>query len=253
MALDLYPTGFASTAETLLKYPSRLVARIEAGGERIRDLPVQLTLLAIFGFGAFGLVLGLTHSALAALLAAPKLVLVGLGSLAVCLPALYVYGRLLGNESTILQVVCEALTALATTGLTLVALCPAWLAFLFLVNHPPHGYFYVMLGSVAFLSLAGLRGIWVLWSALRDGRRSWMHLAAWTAIYGLVGLQSAWMLRPFVGTPHDVDEGFVVVRPLERTAFDAVNRLVVSGVNSASGATLLTPPPEPPPPTGTGE
>jgi hypothetical protein len=243
---DPHPIGFARTAEVLLKHPSRLIASIDSGGERIRELPLQLTILAVIGFASFGLVLGLTHSAQVALVASPKLVLVGLGSLAVCLPALYVYGRLLGNDSTLLQVVCEALTALATTGLTLVALCPVWLAYLSLVNRPPYGYFYVMIGSVVFLSLAGLRGVWVLFRALCAANRAWMHLAAWAAIYGLVGLQGSWILRPFVGTPHDVPEGFVMVRPLERTAFDSVHRLVVSGVNSAAGYTVLTPPPEPP-------
>src|SRR3712207_7865723 len=51
---------------------------------------------ALVGFGAFGFLLGFTRSPLAGLAAAPKLMLVGLGSLAVCLPALHVYGRLLG-------------------------------------------------------------------------------------------------------------------------------------------------------------
>lgn len=221
------------TAEALLRNPASVMAEVQAGGPGLRELPLRLSVVALVGFGAFGFLLGLTRSPLSGLVAAPKLMLVGLGSLAVCLPALHVYGRLLGSRGTALQAVCEALVALGTTGLTLLGLCPVWLAFCNAVNHPPTGYFHVMLGSVAFLGVAALRGVWVLLGALRAQGRTVLHLLAWTAVYGMVGVQMAWVVRPFVGTPGEA--GVVLLRPLERSAFDATLTLVGSNLDSVGG------------------
>ncbi|XXF78031.1 hypothetical protein P2318_34040 [Myxococcaceae bacterium GXIMD 01537] len=221
-------SSFLRTAEALLRHPSTVMDEVRAGGPGLRELPLRLTVVALAGFGAFGFLLGLTRSPLSGLVAAPKLMLVGLGSLAVCLPALHVYGRLLGARVTALQAVCEALVALATTGLTLLGLCPVWLAFCNAVNHPPTGYFHVMLGSIAFLGVAALRGVWVLVQGLRAQGRTVLHLAAWTAVYAMVGVQMAWVVRPFVGTPNG--EGLVLLRPLERSAFDAAVTLVGSNL-----------------------
>ena len=232
------PSSLLHTAELLLRNPPALIARIREG-DSLKDLPLQLTLIAVGGFASFGFLLGLTHSPVAGLISAPKLVAVGLGSLAVCLPSLHVYGRLLGNPSGILQVACEALTALATTGMTLLALCPVWLAYAHLVGGPPNAYFHVMLGAVAFLAFAGVRGTAVLLGALRLQKRAALHLAAWTLLYGMVGLQAAWMLRPFVGTPTDTSGKLALFRPLDRSAFDATWNLFGSNVNSLTGQRTL--------------
>lgn len=226
------------TAELLLRNPAKLIARIRAGGTDLRELPLQLTLIAVCGFASFGFLLGFSNSVLAGALAAPKLVLVGLGSLALCIPALFVYGRLLGNDASPFVVVCEALCALATTGMTLLGLCPVWLGLTHLVSGMHSGYFHVMLGSIAFLGFAGLRGVFVLLGALLNERRPALHLFAWALIYGMVGMQSAWMLRPFVGSPEDTRGHLVVLRPLERSAFDATLTLMRSNANAVFGLEL---------------
>ncbi len=232
MSTPSSPSSILRTAEALLRNPSSVMAQVQAGGPELRELPLRLTVVALAGFGAFGFLLGFTRSPLSGLVAAPKLMLVGLGTLAVCLPALHVYGRLLGARGTPLQAVCEALVALATTGLTLLGLCPVWLAYCNAVNHPPTGYFHVMLGSGVFLGVAALRGVWVLARSLQARGRTVLHLLAWTAVYGMVGVQMAWVVRPFVGTPNQ--EGLVLFRPLERSAFDAAGTLVDSNLDSVS-------------------
>lgn len=218
----------SETLDLLVRNPRSLLDRIRSSRD-VDELPLQLTVVAVTGFAAFGFLFGLTRSPLWGAIAAPKLVLVALGSVAVCLPALHVYGRLLGNAATLRQQVCEALVALASSGVTLVALCPVWLVFARQVNAPPTGYFLVMLGAVAFIGLAGLRGAWVLVSGLRAQRRPVLHLAAWTLIYGMVGMQAAWTTRPFVGNPESRGE-FALVRPLEDTAFEATATLVESAL-----------------------
>jgi hypothetical protein len=213
-------TSFLETAESLLREPEDLLERLNAEPEHQATLLLQLVLITALGFGAFGFVLGLDRSVWMALLAAPKLVFVGLGSLAICLPALHVYGRLLGSRSTALQTAGEGLTAMAVTGLTLLALCPVLLAFSHLTDGTRGGYFDVVLGACALASFAGLRGLILLYRASGEAGRPTQHLLAWAAILGLVGLQSAWLIRPIVGRPGE--EHLALLRPLERTAFVAL-------------------------------
>ncbi|HCF59124.1 MAG TPA: hypothetical protein DFS52_14170 [Myxococcales bacterium] len=214
------------TTDTLLRAPARLLTRV-AEGDRVEELPAQLVLIALSGLGLFGFVLGMTRSLLPGVVSSVKLGFVGLGALAVCIPALHVYGRVLGNDASPQQTVCEALVALATTGMTLVAMTPIWLVFTYFTSSYP----LTMLGSIVALGLAGVRGMVVLMRAAKAQGRRVAHLAVWTAIYGLVGLQLAWIARPFVGAPDSRDD-FVLLRPLERTAFDAVSRLMATNARS---------------------
>lgn len=220
--MKLTASSLFETTDTLLRAPERLLARV-AEGDRVEALPAQLVLIALSGFGLFGFVLGMTRSLLPGVVSSVKLGFVGLGALAVCIPALHVYGRILGSNASPQQTVCEALTALATTGMTLVAMTPVWLVFTYFTSSYP----LTMLGSIVALGLAGVRGMVVLMRAAKSRGRRVAHLAVWTAIYGLVGLQLAWIVRPFVGAPDSRDE-LVLFRPLERTAFDAVSRLVAT-------------------------
>ncbi|MGI5863917.1 MAG: hypothetical protein ACOX6T_17935 [Myxococcales bacterium] len=224
--MKLTASNLFETTDTLLRAPERLLARV-AEGDRVEALPAQLVLIALSGFGLFGFVLGMTRSLLPGVVSSVKLGFVGLGALAVCIPALHVYGRILGSKASPQQTVCEALTALATTGMTLVAMTPIWLVFTYFTSSYP----LTMLGSIVALGLAGVRGMVVLMRAAKARGRRVAHLAVWTAIYGLVGLQLAWIVRPFVGAPDSHDE-LVLYRPLERTAFDAVSRLVATNARS---------------------
>ncbi len=218
------------TVEMLLRNPRSLLAMIREGADDGRELTLQLIVLSALGFGAFGFVVGLTHSAWMGLLAAPKLIFVGLGSFVVCLPALYVYGRFLGNRSSVQAVVGEALTAIATAGMTLLALCPVLLVYQQLAARTLGGYLYSVIGAAVLISFACLRGISVLLSAFREAGRPVLHLFAWTLLFGLVGMQCAWIVRPFVGTPTGE---LTLLRPLERTAFDSVYRTTTSAIETA--------------------
>jgi hypothetical protein len=230
--IDAPAPRLAETTETLLKSPGKLVASISQGKD-LRGLPLQLCLLAVVGFGSFGFVLGLTHSPLQGLLAAPKLALVGLGSLAICFPALHVYGRVMGNPSSPQQSVCEALAALALGGLTLMALSPVWLALSHLGFGSPSSYPLLILAAMGVLAFAGLRGMGAVARALRANGRAGAHLRAWAVLYGLVALQMAWLVRPIVGAP---GEGPVVLaRPLDRTSFQAVWATSQSAARTMSG------------------
>jgi hypothetical protein len=220
------------TAELLLRSPAKLLERIHEGGEITRELPVQLVLLSAVGFGAYGFVVGLARSPLMGALAAPKLIFVALGSLVICLPALHVYGRLLGSRAGLREAIGEALTAIATAGMTLLALCPVLLVFTQVIAPTLGAYLYTVLGAATMLAFACLRGIWVLFGAMRRQSRPAWHLLAWATMFGLVGLQCAWLARPFIGAPSP-DSQVVLLRPLERTAFDAVYRTASNAFETA--------------------
>jgi hypothetical protein len=61
-----------------------------------------------------------------------------------------------------------------------------------------------------------------------------VHLALWTLLYGLVGIQAAWVARPFVGNPASRDV-HALFRPLESSAFDATQTLIGSNLGVLSG------------------
>ncbi|HEY3445369.1 MAG TPA: hypothetical protein VGK67_03350 [Myxococcales bacterium] len=225
--------GLLQTAELLLRTPDKLLDQVHEGGAATRELPARLILLSAIGFGAYGFIVGLARSPLQGLLAAPKLVFVALGSLVICLPALHVYGRLLGSKARLDEAVGEALTAIATAGMTLLALCPVLLVFTRIIAPTLGVYLYTILGAAALLAFACLRGIFVLFRAMRRGDRPAFHLLAWTALFGLVGLQCAWLVRPFIGAPSATPQALVLTRPLERTAFDALQRTASSAIETA--------------------
>ena len=224
---------FFETVDLLLRNPSGVLTRVHRGSD-VRDLPLQLTLISAAGLGAFGLMFGLSRSMLWGLIAAPKLVLVALGTVALCLPALYVCGRLMGSNSSPIEVVCEVLVAMASAALTLIALCPVWLVFAGLAGRSPWGYFHVMLGAVALLGLAGARGAWILMRGLLANGRPVAHLTMWMLLYAAVGIQAAWVTRPFVGNPASRD-GNAIFRPLEGSAFDATRTLIESNLDVLNG------------------
>lgn len=51
------------------------------------------------------------------------------------------------------------------------------------------------------------------------GRHTWVVFACWAVIFGLVGAQMSWILRPLIGSP---DEPFVWFCPRESNFFEAV-------------------------------
>ena len=153
----------------------------------------------------YGAVMGSTHSLWQALSSAAKLPILFLATLIVCSPTLYFFNVLFGSKQSLSQNLALILTAITVTAVLLLSFAPIILFFLLTTSH----YQFFKLLNVGIFTIAGGMGMLFLSQGMRvvaasgkEGARArrWV-LRLWTLVYGFVGSQMAWTLRPFIGAP----------------------------------------------------
>lgn len=158
-------------------------------------------LLVVAGF-AYGAVMGFyAGSFLQAAYSGTKVpLLLGITTL-LCLPSFFVLNTALGLRADFAEALRGILAAQAALALALVSLAP--LTALLYQSGISYRTALLANGLMFFLAtIAGqmsLRRTYALLRA-RDPRHERAR-RAWLAMYGLVAIQLAWMLRPFIGTP----------------------------------------------------
>jgi hypothetical protein len=153
----------------------------------------------------YGAVMGSTHSLWQALSSAVKLPALFLATLVVCSPTLYFFNVLFGSNQSLTQNVTLILTAITVTAVLLLSFAPIVLFFLLTTS----GYQFFKLLNVGIFAMSGWMGVLflsqgmqVVSAAGKEGSSSrrivtWL----WILLYGFVGSQMAWTLRPFIGAP----------------------------------------------------
>lgn len=172
-------------------------------------------------------------------------------TLLITLPSLYTFNALLGTRLTLVPVVHLMLGALGVTIAVLASIGPI-VAF-FSVSSTSYSFIVVL--NVVVFAISGGLGLRFLSHVLRQsaplpvmttgpaegeeavvidiharrprvGRILWI----WMLVFGLVGMQLAWLLRPFIGTP---DRPFAWFRPRSGNFFESVylhlQRLIGAG------------------------
>jgi glucan phosphoethanolaminetransferase (alkaline phosphatase superfamily) len=187
-----------------------------------------LLLCSFCCFAVYGAIIGSFHSFNQAIASSIKLPALYLLTLIVCLPALYIFNVLFGSRKTIAQHFTYILSAAAVISLLLCGFAPVILFFLITIS-PKEDYSFFLLLNVAVFSLTGVFGVSFLYQAMRPTallakgdnqdlpedlnvqlRSNILRL--WLILYGFVGSQLGWTLRPFFGTPTDQFQWF---RPRE--------------------------------------
>ena len=189
-------------------------SRPEALGEGRIDVPVRQLVLGSLIFGmVYGLSMGL-YGALRAtehgwlFLAASmlKVPLVFLCTLIVTFPSLYTFSALAGSTLGAKATLRLILIAITVNLAILAGFAPVTAFFVMCTE----SYVFVKLLNVLFFGIAGLVSLVFLKRALghvfgEKGGRSKQPASAifrvWFVIYGIVGAQMGWVLRPFVGSP----------------------------------------------------
>jgi hypothetical protein len=166
-------------------------------------------------------------------------------TLVVTLPSLYVFNALAGSRLGGLAVLRLLVASLSVTLAVLASFGPI-VAFFSLTTA---SYPFMLLLNVLVFAVAGGLGLGFLLqtmhrltppdrpsppplpaeepaSALEPspagrGRNVRAVFACWVVVFGLVGAQMSWVLRPFVGAP---DRPFTWLRPRESNFFEAVRR-----------------------------
>ncbi|MBI5668735.1 MAG: actin-binding WH2 domain-containing protein [Chloroflexi bacterium] len=180
----------------------------------LRQKILAMMLSSFIFLAIYGGVMGASNSLPQVFSSALKLPVLFLITLVICTPSLYFFNLLFGSKQTILQNVALILTAVTTTSVLLLSFAPITLFFLTTTSE----YQFFKLLNVAIFAISGAMGVVFLRQGYRasvdadnpegtSARRTLFIL--WIVLYGFVGSQMAWTLRPFMGAP---SEPFQIVR-----------------------------------------
>jgi hypothetical protein len=211
--------NYISTFFSLLKDRHSFLQEIH-DGERLKSKISALMLCSFCCFAAYGAIIGSFNSWQQALSSAIKLPALYLITLTVCLPALHIFNSLFGSRKSIAQHFTYILSAASVIALLLAGFAPIVLFFITTLN-PNKDYSFYLLMNVAVFMTTGVFGVSFLYQAMRpaaeaDGDSTNVNvrdriLRLWLMLYGFVGSQLGWTLRPFFGS----SETFILFRPRE--------------------------------------
>ncbi|PSB25538.1 hypothetical protein [Stenomitos frigidus] len=197
--------NYFSTVIALLRDRKDFLAEIYEGIGLKSKITALLVSSSCF-FAIYGAIIGAFHSAPQVASSAIKLPALYLLTLLICLPTLYIFNALFGSKQTIGQHLTYLLTAVSVIAILLCGFAPVTLFFLITVND----YSFFLLLNVAIFGLTGVLGVSFLYQVMKpideDGASQSIKvrrniLRFWLVLYGFVGSQLGWTLRPFFGSP----------------------------------------------------
>ncbi len=199
------PAGLFHIADRVLRGEPVEAGDREAARAPTSSLLALSVLIVAFGMsygGVMGMYGGLSGPRTAQLVySAVKVPILIAATFAMSLPSFYVMNLLTGLRGDFPQVLRALMTTQAGLTVILTALSP-FTAFWYVSGS---GYQAAILFNGAMFAVASLGAQWMLrreYQPLiaRDPRHRWM-LRVWIFIFVFVGIQTAWVLRPFVGDP----------------------------------------------------
>lgn len=211
-------------------------------GYSLNGLIQQMVTSSAIALGCYGLVMGSSHSLWQAFASAIKLPILFLLTLAICLPTLYLFNLLCGGQLSVRQALAVVLATITVTSTLTLAFAPITLFFLITA----HSYHFFILLNTAVLALTGVVGLSFLVGGIRSMNQQALAepLAAdspqtlvsrprpvnmrllqfWIVLYGFVGTQLAWTLRPFHNDP---SRPFILLRPVASNFYVGVIHTLV--------------------------
>ena len=193
--------------------------------EKLNTKIVSLLFTSFSCFAVYGAIIGATnsHTPIQILASAIKLPALYLLTLIVCFPTLYIFNAFFGSRSSIRQHWAYLLSAITVIA---VLLCGFALISLFFLLTVSDKFFFLLL-NVTIFAITGTLGVSFLYRTMRPNdideqsgnikiRRN--ILKFWLGLYGFVGTQLGWTLRPFFGTGNT----FELFRPREGSFFTAI-------------------------------
>ena len=187
----------------------------------LKRIIVSMSLLCACLAGLYGTTMGMNHGFFQVISAAIKLPILLNFTMAICLPSLYIFNILFGQRFRFFQTIALMLTSLGAMSIMLASLAP--IAFFFTLT--TKNYSFLLLMHVAIFGLCGSYGVnylyrGCLYLARRMGQSlNTVLLRVWIVLYAIVGMQLAWRLRPFIGSP---GSPFEIFRDAEGNFYIAV-------------------------------
>lgn len=184
-------------------------------------------------FAVYGAIVGSFSGWPQALSSAVKLPILYLLTLLICFPTLYFFNVLFGSRKSLVQHFGILISAVAAIGVLLFSFAPITLFFLITTQN----YNFFLLLNVAIMALTGIVGVKFLYDGMQmmseqddlEGYANRKRLVqAWLGLYGFVGSQLGWTLRPFFGAP---GEPFQLFREFEGNFYQSVLNAIANLLN----------------------
>lgn len=198
---------------------------------------ISLLFCSSLFFALYGAIIGSIQGWLQMLSSAFKLPALYLITLLICLPTLYFLDIIFGSKKTFAQYVTLLLSSMSLISVMLFGFAPISLFFRLSIND----YSFFQLLNIIVFALTGIIGIKFFYDAMMSlmpgdtitsksiqNRRKLIKF--WLVLYGFVGSQLGWTLRPFFGTP---DRPFALYRDIESNFYVQVLKIIgnVLGLN----------------------
>lgn len=228
---ELEPTDtrgpILSYVDGILRHREGNFASIFENRDTLRQIGLLLGIIVVLS-GVHGLTMGLNSGFLQMLVSALKVPLLYLMTLLVCFPMLYVVNVIMGSRLGFLQTLALILLSMALNAILLAACSPVVVFFTITGS----SYHFLKLLHVLIFAFSGMWGMFGLWRGLYAmcessdlyPRQAVRILQIWIVIFGFVGTQMAWSLRPFIGSP---EMGFQIFREQESNFYQGVWSSVV--------------------------
>jgi hypothetical protein len=198
-----------------LRDRAQFIEEIEKGIKLDRKIFSLLICNSIF-FALYGAIIGSFHSWIQMLSSAIKLPALYLLTLIICLPTLYFFDVISTSKFKFTQYFALLLSAMTLVSVMLFGFAP--IVLFFRISGSDYSFFQLL--NVIIFALTGFIGINFFYKAILNvpfqGSESPQYrktmIRSWLFLYGFVGSQLGWTLRPFFGNP---DSFFALFRQLE--------------------------------------
>lgn len=198
-------------------------------GKKIESKILSLLVVSSLFFAIYGAIIGSSSGWQQLLVSMVKLPALYLLTLLICLPTLYFFDILFGSKADFRQYAVLSLTTVSVISVLLFSFAPVTLFFLVSIR----SYHFFLLLNVAIFGLTGFIGVRLFYSGVRSVMNFTEDtpqirnrlLLFWLTLYGLVGSQLGWTLRPFFGSP---GQPFQLFREVEGNFYSQVLRSIGS-------------------------
>lgn len=215
-----FPAGFWRRVDYMLHHPESILESLRRDQDLWRMAKIFFV-IALAMFAIYGAVMGGTNllqaSALATggkfklmLTSGIKVPVLFLATLVIVVSPVYVANTFVGPRLAFRQVVTVLLATVAITGIVLAS--TATVAFFFSLTN--RSYHFIKLLHVFFFAYSALVGLRFFQRCIRAAtpvakrRRLKLLFVGTLALYAFVGMNLAWVLRPFIGNPERRFEWF---------------------------------------------
>lgn len=198
-------------------------------GKGIESKILSLMIASSLFFAIYGAIIGASSSWQQMLVSMVKLPALYLLTLLICLPTLYFFDILFGSKADFKQYTVLSLTTVSVISVLLFSFAPITLFFLISIRD----YHFFLLLNVAIFSLTGFVGVKLFYNGMKTvmafnentPRIRNQLLLFWVVLYGMVGSQLGWTLRPFFGSP---GQAFQLFRNIEGNFFAKVISSIIA-------------------------